>query len=183
MMEYQQLQSVFHHASALLTYPHSDWWEELGTYQESINSLTNERIKNLFQAFMDDCQKTDQQELMERYVYTFDFGKQTNLYVTYGNSGERRERGLELLALKNIYKRAGFNVTDIELPDYLPLILEFASVADWEFVEEIITKYADAFNELEQKLIKQQSSYRYLLIAVSESLALYQKDLPVERGV
>src|SRR5699024_7597722 len=151
MMEYQQLQSVFHHASALLTYPHSDWREEMGTYQDSINSLTNERIKNLFQAFMDDCQKTDQQELMERYVYTFGFGKQTNLYVTYGNSGERKERRLELVALKNIHKQAVCNVTDIELPDYFLLILEFAIAADLEFVEEIITKNANAFTELEQK--------------------------------
>ncbi len=47
------------------------------------------------------------------------------MYLTYMNTGEQRERGIELLELKQHYKKSGFEVTDKELPDYLPLLLEF----------------------------------------------------------
>ncbi len=54
------------------------------------------------------------------------------MYVTYFNSGEQRERGIELPQLKNTYEQSGFLPTEKESPDYLPLMLEFAAIAEIE---------------------------------------------------
>ncbi|HEU4674265.1 MAG TPA: nitrate reductase molybdenum cofactor assembly chaperone [Candidatus Limnocylindrales bacterium] len=67
-------------------------------------------------------------ELTERYVATFDLGKRTSLYLTWYLHGDRRQRGQEFVRLKRMYEAAGRRLTGRELPDFLPLVLEFAAV-------------------------------------------------------
>ncbi len=68
-------------------------------------------------------------ELERAYVDAFDFTKQCSLHLTYHVHGDRRQRGLALLELKNAYRAAGFEPPAAELPDFLPLMLEFAAIA------------------------------------------------------
>ena len=63
------------------------------------------------------------------YVDAFDFSKQCSLHLTYHVHGDRRQRGLAMLKLKQAYRAAGFEPPGDELPDYLPLMLEFAALA------------------------------------------------------
>jgi nitrate reductase delta subunit len=68
-------------------------------------------------------------ELQRLYVDAFDFTKQCSLHLTYHVHGDRRQRGLAMLQLKETYRAAGFEPPGDELPDYLPLMLEFATLA------------------------------------------------------
>ena len=68
-------------------------------------------------------------ELQEEYVRTFDFDRRASLHLTYHTHGDRRQRGLELVRLKRRFAEAGLALTDDELPDYLPVLLEFAALA------------------------------------------------------
>lgn len=68
-------------------------------------------------------------ELQRLYVDAFDFTKQCSLHLTYHVHGDRRQRGMAMLALKEAYRAAGFDPPGTELPDFLPLMLEFASLA------------------------------------------------------
>ena len=68
-------------------------------------------------------------DLRQAYVETFDFTRRNSLYMTYHVHGDRRQRGIALLRLKQRYAAAGFELTDGELPDYLPVMLEFAALA------------------------------------------------------
>jgi nitrate reductase delta subunit len=68
-------------------------------------------------------------ELQDEYVTTFDFDRRASLYLTYHTHGDRRQRGLELVRLKRRFAEAGFELAEDELPDYLPALLEFASLA------------------------------------------------------
>jgi nitrate reductase delta subunit len=68
-------------------------------------------------------------ELERRYVTDVDFAKRASLHLTYHVHGDRRQRGLELLRLKEAYRAAGFEPPGDELPDYLPLMLEFCALA------------------------------------------------------
>ena len=52
-----------------------------------------------------------------------------SLHLTYHTHGDRRQRGLELVRLKRRYAEAGLPFEGGELPDYLPVLLEFASLA------------------------------------------------------
>ncbi len=69
-------------------------------------------------------------ELQARYVETFDFSRRASLYLTYHTLGDRRQRGMALLALKQRYAAAGLDPAQNtgELPDYLPMLLEFAAL-------------------------------------------------------
>jgi nitrate reductase delta subunit len=68
-------------------------------------------------------------ELEALYVEVFDFTKHCSLHLTYHVHGDRRQRGMAMVALKESYRCAGFDPPGDELPDYLPLMLEFAAFA------------------------------------------------------
>jgi nitrate reductase delta subunit len=68
-------------------------------------------------------------ELQRLYVDSFDFSKGSSLHLTFHVHGDSRRRGMALLALKESYRAAGFEPPGDELPDYLPLMLEFAALA------------------------------------------------------
>jgi len=68
-------------------------------------------------------------ELQRLYVDAFDFTKQCSLHLSYHVHGDRRQRGIAMLELKNAYREAGFEPPGDELPDYLPLMLEFAALS------------------------------------------------------
>jgi nitrate reductase delta subunit len=67
--------------------------------------------------------------LRAEYVATFDFSRRTALDLTYITHGDRRQRGLALLALRRRYAAEGFRLDSPELSDHLPVMLEFAAAA------------------------------------------------------
>ncbi len=99
--------------------------------------MNKKTLKRALTAFIKQALDKTNDQLIDPYVYTFDFGKKTNMYLTYMNTGEQRERGIELLELKQHYKKSGFEVTDKELPDYLPLLLEFLQMQMSKIVSQL----------------------------------------------
>jgi len=71
---------------------------------------------------------TDPSAVAEHYVATFDLRRRCALYLTYYRYGDTRKRGMSLLAFKNSYRSAGYVPADQELPDYLPMVLDFAAL-------------------------------------------------------
>lgn len=69
------------------------------------------------------------------------------MYVTYFNSGEQRERGIELLHLKTHTNNPVFCRQRKSLPDYLPLMLEFAAAAEIEAARSVFEKYLSNVRE------------------------------------
>ena len=67
-------------------------------------------------------------ELQRLYVEAFDFTKHCSLHLTYHVQGDRRQRGLELARLKERYREGGLEPPGDELPDYLPVMLEYAAL-------------------------------------------------------
>ena len=63
----------------------------------------------------------------ERYVDLFDRGRSLSLHLFEHLHGESRDRGEAMVDLKRIYERAGFDLSARELPDYLPVVLEYLS--------------------------------------------------------
>lgn len=68
-------------------------------------------------------------DLEREYVETFDTRRRCTLNVTYYLHGDTRRRGIALLRLKHLYASAGLVHDSDELPDHLPLMLEFAAFA------------------------------------------------------
>jgi nitrate reductase delta subunit len=158
-MKYEQMQTVFQCASYLLSYPDDEWSNDLDDCLQMIDDLPHRQIVQNITKFIEYVKTLPTRERIETYVYTFDFGKKTNMYVTYMNTGEQRERGIELLELKQQYRAAGFEITDKELPDYLPLMLEFAAQAEQQYVVPIFQKYLQNIEEIRKQLIASENYY------------------------
>lgn len=174
-MDYKNSQTAFQCISFLLSYPNTEWRDGLEDCLDIVKRIEDSQISSTLQNFIDELSILKPEELIESYVYTFDFGKKTNLYITYMNTGEQRERGAELIELKAAYSDAGFQVTDKELPDYLPLMLEFASVADENFVLPILKRYQRNFQEIHNQLKNNASIYSTLFdcfFQVTDKLAI-----------
>jgi nitrate reductase delta subunit len=62
-------------------------------------------------------------------VETFDLRRRCALYLTYYRYGDTRKRGMSMVAFKTAYRTAGYTPTEDELPDYLPMVLDFAALS------------------------------------------------------
>jgi nitrate reductase delta subunit len=115
--------SAYKLCSLLLQYPN----EEIDAAHDDLAAASAD-IPEL-QAIVARYGKAALPALQEEYVRTFDFDRRATLYLTYHTHGDRRQRGLELVRLKRRFSDAGLALTDDELPDFLPVLLEFAALA------------------------------------------------------
>lgn len=164
------VQHVLGICSYLLSYPDEMFQQSLAEIEHEIAQLPAHKMTASLQTFCTEAEKLPLPALIDTYVYTFDFGKKTNLYVTYMTSGEQRERGQDLLYLKSHYKQHGFSATDAELPDYLPLMLEFAGQVETAAFQPIFAKYYANVREISDNLHAQNNVYRHVLAAIVSAL-------------
>ncbi|WP_188456553.1 nitrate reductase molybdenum cofactor assembly chaperone [Virgibacillus oceani] len=154
--------------SFLLQYPDKERAEVLPEINSAINDLQDITVKEKIKSFLKRAECLSYEEWIDHYIEYFDFGKITNLYVTYLKLGEQRERGLELLKLKKFYESNGFHASEKELPDYLPLMLEFCALVPVPISSELLQMYYKNIDEIRIQLQKAESDYVLLLEALQE---------------
>lgn len=169
-MSANPVHQVFQLCSYLLSYPDQEFIASFDEVEEVLDSLPASEIKKELGKFCETAKNLPPSELIAAYVNTFDFGKKTNLYITYMTNGEQRERGMDLLFLKNYYKSHGFEVTDKELPDYLPIMLEFASQVDVETIKPVFERYLLNIQEIANNLNREKNFYHHILKSVLSAL-------------
>lgn len=108
--------------------------------------------------------------LQRAYVETFDFTRRNSLYLSYHVHGDRRQRGVALLRLKQRYGAAGLELLDGELPDYLPVMLEFAALAPSDVGLAALVEARDSLELVRTSLHADGSPYALLLDAVADLL-------------
>jgi nitrate reductase molybdenum cofactor assembly chaperone NarJ/NarW len=114
-------------ASVLLQYPTMAMFDGLGQLAEAASEAPR-ASRGPFGKFLEWLTRTSPDTVARHYVETFDLRRRCALYLTYYRYGDTRKRGMAMLAFKASYRDAGFEPTDSELPDYLPLVLEFAAL-------------------------------------------------------
>jgi nitrate reductase delta subunit len=106
-----------------------------------------------------------------RYVEMFDLTDKRALYLSYWTDGNTRRRGEVLSRFKAAYRASGWLVdTGGELPDYLPMVLEFAAVADPQVGRVLLTEFRPSLELLRLALTEAATPYADGVIAVCESL-------------
>lgn len=153
------LQRIFGLFSRLLQYPDAEWREQLPDLRAEAGSIPDTVSGQRLSAFLDRAESTNELAWQAGYVRTFDFDRKSNLYLTYARHGDERERAAALLELKGRYAAAGFQLESGELPDYLPLVLEFAAAAPWEAAEDILAGEAEAIRSIGLELKESGSPY------------------------
>ena len=109
-------------------------------------------------------------ELRRAYVEDFDFARQRSLHLTYHLHGDSRQRGLALLKLKQAYAAEGLESDSGELPDFLPLMLEFCSLAPEPVGRELLDRHRPAIELVRDSLHRERSPFADLLDAVVDGL-------------
>jgi len=105
-------------------------------------------------------------ELQRHYVDAFDFARQCSLHLTYHVHGDRRQRGMAMLQLKEAYRAAGVEPPGDELPDYLPLMLEFAAIAPDSRGRDLLEDHRVSLELVRSGLQRERSPYQPVLEAV-----------------
>ena len=144
--------------SALLCYPD----QALLQYKDDMKAVLNQEavlepsIQERLIAFIDVLCSRDLMDSQAEYVETFDRGRSLSLLLFEHVHGESRDRGQAMVNLLDIYKENGFDVTANELPDYIPLYLEYlsqrpdAEIHDWlSEIEHILALLATRLQERE----------------------------------
>ena len=159
---------LFKVVSILLRFPDQDLLGSLSSVRAALAGCSPGAPGERCHAFIDYLETHSLVRLQEEYSRIFDLSPETCLNMTYHRWGEGRERGLALAGLIGLYRNSGYEILGSELPDYLPLILEFLSVCDEEAGLKIIKEWADQVEKLAQHLKKNESPYAPLLETLCE---------------
>ncbi|MBU78109.1 MAG: nitrate reductase molybdenum cofactor assembly chaperone [Candidatus Thioglobus sp.] len=123
---------VFAVISKLIDYPDSELIENLDSVIEYIKDsseiATDE--KEILMEFVSWMRSHTSIKLQETYVETFDMVPEHDLHLTHHIFGDDRGRGPALIDLSEHLKNEGLEVKEGEIPDFLPLLLEYASTLD-----------------------------------------------------
>jgi nitrate reductase delta subunit len=154
--------------SALLSYPGQELRDALPEIAECVRAsplvAANERESIL--RLIDELAAGDLLDAEGRYVEIFDRGRATSLNLFEHLHGESRDRGQAMVELKQHYERAGFDLQTRELPDFLPVVLEYLSCRDIGEIRDMLGDCAHILRGIGEALIARESSYAAVLQAV-----------------
>lgn len=106
-----------------------------------------------------DLSERDLYELQARYVDLFDRTRSLSLQLYEHVHGESRDRGQAMVELLRLYSSRGLELTAKELPDHLPVFLEFLSLAPKAEAANLLGEAAHVLEALRERLKKRQSQY------------------------
>jgi nitrate reductase delta subunit len=114
--------------SVLLSYPDHDLLNRLDEIESIADNLCLVGIRPAIQAFINDLKTHTPIQVQERYAAVFDMNPATTMNMTYHAYGDNEKRAAALAHLQHSYEQAGWERITGELPDYLPMMLEFLSI-------------------------------------------------------
>lgn len=169
---------VFRALSALLSYPTQDMREALPEIREEISAslLVAPRERPAILALIEEIGAGELLDAEERYVDLFDRGRALSLHLFEHLHGESRDRGEAMVDLKQVYERAGFELSSSELPDYLPVVLEYMSVASLDEARAMLADCAHILTTIGKSLIARGSAYA----AVIQALLVIAGESPID---
>jgi nitrate reductase delta subunit len=168
-MDDQNRRDAWRVTSALLRYPDATLVEALPSIRDAVEDSKLPSRKQLIE-LIDGWLARDPIELQEKYVETFDLSKRCALHVSWFQYGDRRQRGMVLLKLKRRYMEFEMFPSEDELPDWLPLMLEFAAEAPAPEGTSLLQEWRAAIELIRRSLAESESEYTVLLDLVAATL-------------
>jgi nitrate reductase molybdenum cofactor assembly chaperone NarJ/NarW len=156
--------------SLLLQYPDEELLGARDELRRAAAEMPRSPATEALERFLAWWTQTDPLAVAQHYVETLDLHKRSGLYLTFYAQGDKRERGSALLRLKRLYRAAGLPLEGTELPDYLPVMLEFAAAAPDGRGELVLREHRAALELVRISLRERESPYARLLDAVCLTL-------------
>ncbi len=158
--------------SLLLSYPQAEWLNELSLMEEVLeqekkhNGAAKQQLNALFHALRTETLLESEQT----YVGTFDRNPSHSLHLFEHIHGESRDRGSAMVNLIEEYRKHGLDMDAAELPDYVPLFLEYLSQLPDQDARKLLGEAVDVLALIGRKLKGNNSPY-HAVFTVLESMS------------
>jgi len=156
--------------SVLLSYPQAEWVAHLDELEKAIYDekiLSNKKLKGISK-LITELRNGDLIDSQENYVATFDRGAAHSLHLFEHIHGESRDRGQAMIDLMEMYNANGLDVNTSDLPDYLPVFLEFLSTGNLAQASHFLGETAKVLTLISERLAKKKLAYKHVFSALIE---------------
>lgn len=157
-------------AARLLGYPDPALWELLPEIAAYLREAPASDAGAILLAATQRLRETGLAALEARYVATFDFSEPTSLYLTAHELGDSRRRGQAMVELRRLLRAGGFEQATGDLPDYVPLLLEFAAHAPAGAPVVELERRLAAVCERIRSHLDAENQYHGIFVALRETL-------------
>ena len=147
--------------SLILSYPTRELQHampEIGAVLASDTRLTA-AARRALRPLVEELGGRDIYDLEEQFVLLFDRSRTLSLNLFEHVHGESRDRGGAMVSLVETYREGGFDPVTSELPDHLPVLLEFLSTRPFQEAQETLADAAHIFEALNARLVRRESAY------------------------
>lgn len=164
--------------SALLSYPTAEMQAAAGELRAALDAeaVLPPALRNQLDTLIDELAHGDLLDLQERYVLLFDRTRSLSPHLFEHVHGESRDRGQAMVDLQNLYAQHGLEIGASELPDFLPLFLEFLSLLRPAEACHLLGQPVHIFSALAERLRKRESAYESVFRALVALAAAKPQD-------
>ena len=151
---------TFQALSALLVYPSAELQAAIPEIAAAIDAdgLIAGADRRALDPLLAEIAERDLFDLQERYVLLFDRSRTLSLHLFEHVYGDSRDRGPAMIDLREVYLKGGMALERNELPDYLPVFLEFLATRPLAEAAKLLAEPAHVLAALDERLRKRRSS-------------------------
>lgn len=163
--------------SALMDYPKEPLVQALPEIRQYLAAAPE--TEHELEPLLEYLEQSSLIKTQENYVATFDRTPSHSLHLFEHIHGESRDRGQAMVDLMEEYKRHGFEVTSAELPDYIPLFLEFLSQLPEEEALNLLNEAIHIMAAIGKRLEENQSAYAALFVVLRQIATVEPQELEI----
>lgn len=163
--------------SLLLSYPNEELMDFLQEAEIELRNealLTTEKMEEIV-LFINHFRKMDLTDWQAEYVQLFDYSRSASLHLFEHVKSDSKDRGQAMVDMLGFYQENGLQLSANELPDYLPVFLEFLSIQNEKKAAELLAEPVHIIARIHAALEEKKNMYRHILSAVI-SLSAKQPD-------
>jgi len=167
--------------SALLSYPTEDMIAAIPEMRAALDdeAYLPEKNRDRLDRIIEELATSDLFDMQERYVLLFDRTRSLSLHLFEHVHGESRDRGQAMVDLQQLYEAQGLETQRNELPDFIPLFLEFLSILPKDKARSMLAEPVHIFEAIRMRLKKLKSAYS----SVFSALSILAKQKPDKKTV
>lgn len=154
--------------SLLLSYPNRELQDFLFEAESKLREealLSEDKISGIAE-FCIDFINSDLIDWQAEYVQLFDYSRSVSLHFFEHVKGDSKDRGQAMVDLMEFYRKNGMKLTSKELPDYVPVFLEFLSTLSPTKSAELLGDTVNILDRINVALSEKGNTYSYLFQAI-----------------